>query len=118
MHERCEWKLRTALGETMDEPHSEYDTEETGKIKPRLMPDGSVIFEARTLISEVNEILDSNIPDTDAADTIGGYICAELGRIPEEGEHFHFEGCGLTALILKADKRKILKLKIKGETNV
>ena len=29
MHERCEWKLRTALGETMDEPHSEYDTEET-----------------------------------------------------------------------------------------
>ena len=115
MHERCEWKLRTALGEPMDEPHSEYDTEETGKIKPRLMPDGSVIFEARTLISEVNEILDSNIPDTDAADTIGGYICAELGRIPEEGEHFHFEGCGLTALILKADKRKILKLKIKGE---
>ena len=79
------------------------------------MPDGSVIFEARTLISEVNEILDSDIPDTDAADTIGGYICAELGRIPEEGEHFHFQGCGLTALILKADKRKILKLKIKAE---
>ena len=103
------------IEEIVGDVQDEYDTEETGKIKPRLMPDGSVIFEARTLISEVNEILDSNIPDTDAADTIGGYICAELGRIPEEGEHFHFEGCGLTALILKADKRKILKLKIKGE---
>lgn len=32
MHERCEWKLRTALGETMDEPHSEYDTEETDQV--------------------------------------------------------------------------------------
>ena len=32
MHERCEWKLRTALGETMNEPHSEYDTEETEQV--------------------------------------------------------------------------------------
>lgn len=32
MHERCEWKLRTALGENMDEPHSEYDTEETEQV--------------------------------------------------------------------------------------
>ena len=93
----------------------EYDSEETGKSKPRLMPDGSVVFEARTPISEVNEILDSDIPDTDAADTIGGYICDELGRIPDEGVYFQFPDCGLTALILKADKRKILKLKIKGE---
>lgn len=103
------------IEEIVGDVQDEYDSEEAGKNKPRLMPDGSVIFEARTPISEVNEILDSDIPDTDAADTIGGYICAELGRIPEEGEKFHFEDCGLTALILKADKRKILKLKIKGD---
>ena len=103
------------IEEIVGDVQDEYDNEEIGKDKPRLMPDGSVIFEARTVISEVNEILDSDIPETDAADTIGGYICAELGRIPEEGEKFHFQGCGLTALILKADKRKILKLKIKGD---
>jgi len=103
------------IEEIVGDVQDEYDDEEADKDKPELMPDGSVIFEARTLISDVNEILDSNIPDTDAADTIGGYICAELGRIPDEGENFHFEGCGLTALILKADKRKILKLKIKGD---
>ena len=103
------------IEEIVGDVQDEYDNEETGKNKPRLMPDGSVIFEARTPISEVNEVLDSNIPDTDAADTIGGYICAELGRIPDEGEYFHFEGNGLTALILKADKRKILKLKIIGD---
>lgn len=105
------------IEEIVGDVQDEYDSEETGKSKPRLMPDGSVVFEARTPISEVNEILDSDIPDTDAADTIGGYICAELGRIPDEGEYFQFPDCGLTALILKADKRKILKLKIKGEEN-
>ena len=103
------------IEEIVGDVQDEYDHEEVGKDKPKLMPNGSVIFEARTLISEVNEIMDSNIPDTDAADTIGGYICAELGRIPEEGETFHFPECGLSAFVLKADKRKILKLKIKGD---
>ena len=103
------------IEEIVGDVQDEYDNEEIGKDKPKLMPDGSVIFEARTLISEVNEIMDSNIPDTEAADTIGGYICAELGRIPEEGETFHFQDCCLSAFILKADKRKILKLKIKGD---
>ena len=64
------------------------------------------------MISDVNEIMDSDIPDTEAADTIGGYICYELGRIPEEGEIFHFENNPLSALVLKADKRKILQLKL------
>ena len=32
MHERCEWKLRTALGEQMEEPHSQFDTEETEQV--------------------------------------------------------------------------------------
>ena len=103
------------IEEIVGDVQDEYDNEETGKDKPRLMADGSVIFEARTPISEVNEILDSDIPETDAADTIGGYICAELGRIPDAGEKFHFEDQHLYAVILKADKRKILKLKIRGD---
>ncbi|MBO4632004.1 MAG: HlyC/CorC family transporter [Lentisphaeria bacterium] len=103
------------IEEIVGDVQDEYDNEEIGKDKPKLMPDGSVIFEARTSIAEVNEILDADIPETDTADTIGGYICAELGRIPDEGEKFHFEKNGLSAVILKADKRKILKLKIKGD---
>ena len=105
------------IEEIVGDVQDEYDNEEISKSKPSLMPDGSVIFEARTLISEVNEILDSDIPETETADTIGGYICAALGRIPDEGELFHFDGLGLTAKILKADKRKILKLKITGGDN-
>ncbi|MGN0872066.1 MAG: hemolysin family protein [Victivallales bacterium] len=100
------------IEEIVGDVQDEYDNEEEEKAKPQLMPDGSIVLEARTMISDVNEIMDSDIPDTEAADTIGGYICYELGRIPEEGEIFHFENNPLSALVLKADKRKILQLKL------
>ena len=100
------------IEEIVGDVQDEYDNEEEEKTKPQLMPDGSIVLEARTMISDVNEIMDSDIPDTEAADTIGGYICYELGRIPEEGEIFHFENNQLSALVLKADKRKILQLKL------
>ena len=100
------------IEEIVGDVQDEYDNEEEEKTKPQLMPDGSIVLEARTMISDVNEIMDSDIPDTEAADTIGGYICYELGRIPEEGEIFHFENNPLFALVLKADKRKILQLKL------
>ena len=100
------------IEEVVGDVQDEYDNEEEEKTKPQLMPDGSIVLEARTMISDVNEIMDSDIPDTEAADTIGGYICYELGRIPEEGEIFHFENNPLSALVLKADKRKILQLKL------
>ena len=34
----------------------------------------------------VNEILDINISEDESSDTIGGYICSAMGRIPEQGE--------------------------------
>ncbi len=105
------------IEEIVGDVQDEYDNEEQEKNKPQLMPDGSVVFEARTPISDVNEIMDTDIPDTEAADTIGGHICYELGRIPEEGEEIRLRSLPLTATILKADKRKIdfLKLKVNDD---
>lgn len=42
-------------------------------------------IDARVLISEVNTVLDTNIP-TDRCDTIGGFILMLIGRLPEQGE--------------------------------
>jgi len=100
------------IEEIVGEVHDEYDTEEDVKSKPQLMPDGSVVLDARTLIGDVNDIMESSIPDDEATtDTIGGYVCAHLGRIPEEGESFSVPG-GVTGTVVKGDKRKILKLKL------
>lgn len=99
------------IEEIVGDVRDEYDSAEDAMEKPQLMPDGSVLLEARTPVSDVNEILDIEIPDTEHADTIGGYICAELGRIPEVGEVYSARGL-FKAEIVKADKRKILKLKL------
>ena len=99
------------IEEIVGDVRDEYDSAEDAMEKPQLMPDGSVLLEARTPVSDVNEILDIEIPDSEHADTIGGYICAELGRIPEIGEVYSARGL-FKAEIVKADKRKILKLKL------
>jgi CBS domain containing-hemolysin-like protein len=100
------------IEEIVGDVQDEFDNEEEEKNKPLQMPDGFVLFEARTPIPEVNEILNSHIPEGESADTVGGYICSELGRIPEDGEEFLFAECGLLARIVRADKRRILSVKI------
>ncbi len=100
------------IEEIVGEVHDEYDTEEDIKSKPQLMPDGSVVLDARTLTSDVNEIMECSIPEDATTDTIGGFACAHLGRIPEEGETFPIPG-GIVCSVQKADKRKILLLKLK-----
>ena len=99
------------IEEIVGDVRDEYDSAEDAVEKPQLLPDGSVLLEARAPVSDVNEILDIDIPDSEHVDTIGGYICAELGRIPEQGETYTAPGL-FRAEIVKADKRKIQKLKL------
>ena len=99
------------IEEIVGDVRDEFDRQEEAEEKSQLMPDGSVVIEARTSISDVNEILDIEIPEDENSDTIGGYICSAMGRIPEQGETF-IEPNLFRAEIVSADKRKILKLRI------
>ena len=48
------------------------------------------LIDARVLISEVNAVLNLQIP-TERCDTIGGFILMLLGRLPEKGEKVEYE---------------------------
>ena len=95
----------------MGEIHDEYDTADDFEEPPEHMADGSVILDARTLVDDVNTEAGIAIEDSDDADTIGGYICARLGRIPRTGETYEEPGV-FRAVILEADSRTIRKLKL------
>ncbi len=100
------------IEEIVGEVHDEYDTESDFEKRPQLMPDGSIELEGRTPIADVNDIADVNLPeDDDAVDTIGGYICSELGRIPETGTEFVMPG-QFKATILDADTRRIKTIRL------
>ncbi len=103
------------IEEIVGEVQDEYDTDEDSLQPPKNMNDGSFIMPGRTPIPNVNEILELEIPQ-DNADTIGGYICGELGYIPETNKEITL--CeNIHVLILKADRRRILSLKIRRIDN-
>lgn len=101
--------VKQIVGDIQDE----YDTEEDLDPAPQTLPDGAVVFDGRTLIDDVNDALGCRIPDDEDVDTIGGYVCGQLGRIPAVGEELKLPEIGLTMTVQAADGRRIVELKIR-----
>ena len=104
--------LEDIIEEIVGEIRDEYDVNEDDTPMFVKMPDGSVVFDARTLIDDVNEIMDSHISEDEDVDTIGGFICGELGHIPRPGEELKVDGERLIVKVLQADRKRILKIRI------
>ena len=99
------------IEEIVGEIHDEYDTADDYEARPVRLADGSVILDARMPVTAVNMETGADIADSEEADTIGGYICAKLGRIPKTGEVYEEPG-GFRAMVLLADSRTVRKLKL------
>ncbi len=105
--------MEDILEEIVGEIRDEYDINEKEEDEPRIMGDGSALLDARTLLGDVNELLDADIPEDDEdVDTIGGYICAKIGRIPRKGEELTIEN-RYQVTITEADERRIFTLTLK-----
>jgi putative hemolysin len=62
-------------------------------------------------VSEVNELLELDLPEESDFETLGGYVLAELGRFPARGEVFR-RGRAEYA-VLEADERRVLKVRVR-----
>jgi CBS domain containing-hemolysin-like protein len=104
--------LEDIIEEIVGEIRDEYDLNEDDTPMHSELPEGGHIFDARTLINDVNEILDIYLPDGDEVDTIGGLVCCELGHIPKSGEQLLLEDGKIEIKVLKSDLKRIKALKI------
>ena len=104
--------LEDIIEEIVGEIRDEFDINEDDTPMHKTMPDGSVIFDARTLICDVNSVMDSNISEEEDVDTIGGFVCGKLGHIPKPGEELQLENETIKIKVLQADRKHIIKLKI------
>jgi putative hemolysin len=68
------------------------------------------VFSAKVATSELAERLGIAIED-EAYETVGGYVLAEVGRVPAVGEKFELDG--LDVEILEAEGRRIHKVRIR-----
>ena len=108
--------LEDIIEEIVGEIRDEYDLNEDDSPMHSELPHGGHIFDARTLIDDVNEILDIYLPDADEVDTIGGLVCAELGHIPKSGEVLLLNDDEIEIKVLKSDQKRIKTLKITVRT--
>ncbi len=87
----------------------EYDEPEVQEIE--VIEDHRVVEVAgRARIEEVNDLLGTELPQDDEYETIGGFVFAHLGKIPEPGETF--SSGNLEFRILAADDRRIVRLRL------
>ena len=98
--------IEDVLEQIVGDIEDEYDFDEASD---NILPEagGRYRVKALTQIADLNAALDASLPD-DAADTVGGLVIAQLGRLPKRGETVLTDGVRLQ--VLRADSRRVYTL--------
>jgi putative hemolysin len=102
--------MEDILEEIVGEIHDEYD-DELRDIEQAA--DGSYLINAHVNISDFNERFQSALPESEAYETLGGFICKQAGRIPDVNEHLVFGRWHFT--IIRKSQRRIRLVKVKAQ---
>ncbi|HUR26921.1 MAG TPA: hemolysin family protein [Planctomycetota bacterium] len=101
--------LGDVLGEIVGEIRDESDEESPSPLKH--LPGGVVEIDAALHVSEVNELVDLDLPETAGYETLGGFVLAEFGRFPQRGESFMR---GATEFqVSEVTDRRVLKVRVR-----
>lgn len=99
--------MEDILEEIVGEIYDEYDIVQKRYEK---IDENTFIFNGSVSVSEVEKILDVEIPEGDY-DTISGYLVEELGKIPAENEKTTIETENVIYKIEKVKDKRITKIK-------
>jgi CBS domain containing-hemolysin-like protein len=102
--------LEELVGEIVDE-HDEEDTQ------IQRLPDGSYSVDGGMSISDLNELLDLELPD-DHWETVAGFLFGTLEHVPEAGESVIQEGWRFTATEVEGRRIRRVKVSLDGDRNV
>ena len=99
--------IEDVLEQIVGDNGDEYDVDEVEGIHKEA--ERTFAVPALTRIEEFNDVFDTRFSDEDA-DTIGGLVLHELGRMPRRGEAVELGGLELK--VLRADRRRIETLRV------
>lgn len=86
--------LEDLIEEIVGEIDDEYDTSEPDIVA---VDETTWRVKGKVAISELNEHLDTELPDEEEWTTVGGLMSAALGRLPEQGDDVEFQGLSFRA---------------------
>jgi CBS domain containing-hemolysin-like protein len=100
--------LEDLIEELVGEITDEYDVEE---IPPKRLEDGTLVVNARMPVDEVNELLpDTDLPEGEDWDTVGGLLYSVLGHVPSEGEAAEVGGHRLVAELVQGRRIGLVRI--------
>ena len=103
--------IEDLLEEIVGEIRDEYDVESEPIVDEGR---GRFLFSGKVSVNEIAQRLDVEI-ERGGFETVGGYLMAQIGRVPAVGEQFDVDG--LHVEVLDAERRRINKVRIsKHET--
>ena len=100
--------LEDVVEEIVGEIEDEYDDETVGHLVP--VDERTVECSARLPIDDLNDALNIELPENESYDSVGGFVFAELGRIPAKGDICCWRHVEFT--VLEATERRIRRLRV------
>lgn len=98
--------LEDIVEEIIGEIRDEYDVAEESAIEA--VGEGEYLLDGRIDLDDVNDLLHADLP-RDTADTLGGFVYGELGKVPVAGEKL--EAGGLELKVEQVTGRRIRKIR-------
>ena len=104
--------IEDIIEELVGEIQDEYEpTEDEPTITP--VDDRTADVDGRVRVDDLNDHLGLDLPEDEDYDTLGGFVFAKLGHIPEVGESFVFEDVKLT--ITEAERTKVNRVRVERQ---
>ena len=100
--------IEDVLEELVGDISDEHEPLEPAMFKRLSEP--SAEADARIYIDELNRQMGLNLPEDAGYDTLGGFVTTTLGRIPEAGTEFEYDGAKFT--VLDAEPQKVNRVRI------
>jgi len=100
--------LEDLLEEIVGDISDEYDEEVNEQIREQ--EDGTVFLDGSLAVRDLNKRYATNLPVSESYTTLGGFLMAESGEIPKEGDSVVYNG--LTFIIEQVEKRRIITVRM------
>ncbi len=94
--------LEELVGEIWDEHDEVIETF-------RKQPDGSYLIACSANLDDLYDLF--QVKGTCDAATVSGWVMEQVGRVPEEGDHFQAEGLDVT--VTRVEHRRVLEIRVK-----
>lgn len=101
--------LEDILEEIVGEIHDEYDTDEIEEVIP--IAEDVFHADAKVSLRSLEELLSMEFPDDGDYETLGGFLTAHTGRVPQGGESVSSEGYRF--LVLEANEKHVCQVEIR-----